>query len=85
MPSALAKVALPFSFDGSAPGRLARSAKEIERSVPWPGVDQAAAYADAGVTMFTVGVSGPDYDLAPLVEAIGWRDENSPPPLSGLA
>ena len=34
MPSALVKVALAFSFDGSAPGRLARSAKLIERSVP---------------------------------------------------
>ena len=60
---------------------IGRHASEIERSVPWPGVDQAAAYADAGVTLFTVGASGPDYDLAPLIEAIGWRDENSPPPL----
>ncbi|CCW10174.1 LLM class F420-dependent oxidoreductase [Rhodococcus aetherivorans] len=62
-----------------------RSPNEVERSVPWPGTAHAAAFVDAGVTLFTVGVGGPDYDLSGLLEAIGWRDENSAPPLSGLA
>src|SRR3954452_9609162 len=30
----MVKVALAFSFDGSTPGRLARSANQIARSVP---------------------------------------------------
>ncbi|WP_068158719.1 LLM class F420-dependent oxidoreductase [Rhodococcus phenolicus] len=64
---------------------IGRHAPDIERSVPWPGLDDAADFAAAGVSLFTVGIGGPDYDLAPLVEAVGWRDENSPPPLSGLA
>lgn len=64
---------------------VGRSPSEIERSAPWPGLEHAAAYAEAGITLFTVGVGGPDYDLAQLVEAIEWRDENSPPPVTGLA
>src|SRR4030081_3347316 len=34
VPSAAGKVALAFNFEGSTPGRLARSAKLTERSVP---------------------------------------------------
>ncbi len=64
---------------------VGRSPNQIERSVPWRGTGNAAPLVEAGVTLFTVGVSGPDYDLTDLVEAIGWRDENSAPPLSGLA
>ena len=64
---------------------MGRSPSEIERSTSWPGLEHAAAYVDEGISLFTVGIGGPDYDLAPLIEAIGWRDENSPPPLSGLA
>jgi probable F420-dependent oxidoreductase len=64
---------------------VGRSPNEIERSKPWPGAGKAASYVDAGTTLFTVATGGPDYDLAPLIEAIGWRDENSAPPLSGLA
>ena len=62
-----------------------RSPDSIQHSTSWPGVDDAAAHVDAGVTLFTVGVGGPDYDLGTLKEAIAWRDENTPPPLSGLA
>ncbi|MGV9862712.1 LLM class F420-dependent oxidoreductase [Rhodococcus koreensis] len=62
-----------------------RSPESIQHSTSWPGVDDAAAHVDAGVTLFTVGVGGPDYDLGTLKEAIAWRDENTPPPLSGLA
>lgn len=48
----------------------------IERSV---GIspkrfDRADAYVDAGVGLFTVGVDGPDFDLAPVRELVSWRD-----------
>ncbi|MFH5208799.1 hypothetical protein ACHIPZ_11405 [Antrihabitans sp. NCIMB 15449] len=36
---------------------------QIERSVAWPGVDKAQAFVDAGVSLFTVGTSGPKYKL----------------------
>jgi hypothetical protein len=29
---------------------------------------------DLGVSLFTLGISGPDYDLDPLREWISWRD-----------
>lgn len=48
----------------------------IERSV---GIspkrfDRADAYLDAGVGLFTVGVDGPDFDLAPVRDLLSWRD-----------
>ncbi|RMI33998.1 LLM class F420-dependent oxidoreductase [Nocardia stercoris] len=57
----------------------------IERSVQWPGAEAAGALAAAGVTLFTVGVGGPDYDLSAVVEAIGWRDDYNPEPVTGIA
>jgi probable F420-dependent oxidoreductase len=47
----------------------------IERSVQFPGPDRAPALLAAGVTLFTVGIGGPDYDLGRLADAIRWRDE----------
>ncbi|WP_167478737.1 LLM class F420-dependent oxidoreductase [Nocardia arthritidis] len=58
---------------------------KIERSVQWPGADRALKLHEAGVSLFTVGVSGPDYDLAEVREAIRWRDEVNPEPVNGLA
>jgi probable F420-dependent oxidoreductase len=46
----------------------------IERSTSWQGVDAAQPLVDAGVTLFTVGTSGPDYDLTEVREALSWRD-----------
>lgn len=46
----------------------------IERSVHWPGVENAPAFLAAGVTLFTIGVSGPDYDLSEVARAVRWRD-----------
>ncbi|GGN98268.1 LLM class F420-dependent oxidoreductase [Nocardia rhizosphaerihabitans] len=60
-------------------------ASRIERSVPWPGRAKADALHTAGVTLFTVGVSGPDYDLTTVEQAIEWRDDVNPEPLEGLA
>ncbi|WP_054815325.1 LLM class F420-dependent oxidoreductase [Nocardia arizonensis] len=57
----------------------------IERSVPWPGVGQAAEFVRAGVTTFTVGVSGPAYDLSAVERAVAWRDEFNPEPVAGIA
>lgn len=62
----------------SDPGR-------IERSVAWPGAAAAPGYVEAGATQFTVGSSGPDYDLSQLKAAIAWRDEVNPEPVSGIA
>ncbi|GAA5103167.1 LLM class F420-dependent oxidoreductase [Nocardia iowensis] len=58
---------------------------QIERSVPWPGIEKAPAFVDAGVSLFTVGVSGPGYDLSEVEQAVRWRDEVNPEPVSGLA
>lgn len=63
---------------GREPGR-------IERSVPWPGPDIAQDFLDAGVTLFTVGVGGPDYDLSTVLEALRWRADLMPEPIEGLA
>lgn len=62
-----------------------RNPATVEHSVPWSGADNAAELVADGVTLFTVGVSGPDYDLSTLTEAIAWRDDNTAPALSGLA
>ncbi|RJO76865.1 LLM class F420-dependent oxidoreductase [Nocardia panacis] len=59
--------------------------RDIERSSQWPGLEKAREYLDAGVTLFTVGTSGPDYDLSTVLEAIRWRDEVNPEPVRGLA
>ncbi|MFE3546466.1 LLM class F420-dependent oxidoreductase [Nocardia sp. NPDC059177] len=57
----------------------------IERSVAWQGRAAANELHAAGVTLFTVGVSGPDYDLTTLRQAVDWRDEVNPELLEGLA
>jgi probable F420-dependent oxidoreductase len=57
----------------------------IERSVSWPGAQDAPTLVAAGVTLFTVGTDGPDYDLSLVEEAIRWRDEFNPEPVAGIA
>ena len=37
-------------------------------------LDYADALHDAGVRLFTFGLSGPDYDLRPVREWLAWRD-----------
>ena len=57
--------------------KVGRDRSEIEVSV---GVDNTAALADAdklveaGVTEFTIGVNGPEYDLSILDPWLAWRD-----------
>jgi probable F420-dependent oxidoreductase len=55
---------------------VGRDATRIERSAGVshaPG-EVADAMVAAGVTLFTVGVSGPDYDLSPVEDWVRWRD-----------
>ena len=56
---------------------VGRDPAEIERStgVQQPPEQVADALLDAGVTLFTVGAGGPDYDLGLLQQWIAWRDE----------
>jgi probable F420-dependent oxidoreductase len=59
---------------GDAVGR--DTATLVERSVEPHGTpdESAAALLAAGATLFTIGVSGPDYDLTRLQKWIAWRD-----------
>ncbi|MFL6079633.1 MAG: LLM class F420-dependent oxidoreductase [Ornithinibacter sp.] len=66
--------------------KIGRDPAEIERSSgvsPKPGRlpedvgDYAAgaeALHDVGTRLFTVGLSGPDYDLGPVRDLVAWRD-----------
>jgi len=53
-----------------------RDPAEIERSVGVRGEpdETGPAYLEAGASLFTVGVSGPDYDLSALRNWVRWRD-----------
>jgi probable F420-dependent oxidoreductase len=56
---------------------LGRDPAEIERSVGTRGgaaAEVAQPLLDAGATLFTVAVGGPDYDLTMLKAWISWRD-----------
>lgn len=58
---------------------VGRDVREIEVSNELARRDEADADAllAAGVTLFTVALSGPDYDLAPIRRWLAWRDANS--------
>jgi probable F420-dependent oxidoreductase len=63
---------------------VGRDPAEIEISAgvggPMPDLDPAdlgPKFRALGVSLFTVGVGGPDYDLAPLRRWIAWRDNLS--------
>ena len=55
---------------------VGRDPAEIELSTAAQGKpgDSGRQLLDLGVTLFTVGVGGPDYDLSDLREWITWRD-----------
>jgi probable F420-dependent oxidoreductase len=59
---------------GAAVGR--DTAKLVERSVQAQGSPEETgeALVAAGATLFTVGVTGPDYDLSTAERWIAWRD-----------
>jgi probable F420-dependent oxidoreductase len=58
---------------------IGRDPDEIERSigVNRPPAEVADALVAAGATLFTVGSSGPHYDLGLLKEWIAWRDSHA--------
>ncbi|MDP9093792.1 MAG: LLM class F420-dependent oxidoreductase [Actinomycetota bacterium] len=58
---------------------LGRDPSEIQRSVGTPDGDPAAVAApllEAGATLFTVGLGGPEYDLSKLKAWVSWRDRS---------
>ena len=69
--------------------RIGRDPAEIERSSgvsPTPGrlPEDVADYAggaqalyDVGTRLFTVGLSGPDYDRGPVRDLVAWRDSHA--------
>ena len=55
--------------------KVGRDPAHIERSCGGADVsDHLDELADAGVTLLTISIDGPDYDLGPLREAVAWRD-----------
>ncbi|HWK91362.1 MAG TPA: LLM class F420-dependent oxidoreductase [Luteimicrobium sp.] len=60
---------------GEAVGRdtatLVERSVEVSRHTP---AEVADAFVAGGATLFTVGVSGPDYDLSRVQEWVAWRD-----------
>jgi hypothetical protein len=56
---------------------VGRDPAEIERSVGVRDVpdELGPQLLDVGITLFTVGVGGPDYDLSLLRSWIDWRDK----------
>jgi probable F420-dependent oxidoreductase len=57
--------------EGTDPAAIERSA-----GVSPTKVDEADDYLEAGITQFTIGLSGPDYDLSPLTDWIAFRDSH---------
>jgi hypothetical protein len=55
---------------------VGRDPAEIERSIAVQrGPDEIAEpLAEAGVTLFTIGVNGPEHDLALAAKWVAWRD-----------
>jgi probable F420-dependent oxidoreductase len=56
-----------------------RDVGEIEVSTELRSRSEADAdeQRELGVTMFTLGISGPDYDLAPVRKWLAWRDRQN--------
>ncbi|HEX4443229.1 MAG TPA: LLM class F420-dependent oxidoreductase [Galbitalea sp.] len=55
---------------------VGRDIGEIEISTELRSITEAEANAhlELGASMFTLGISGPDYDMAPVRKWIAWRD-----------
>ena len=59
---------------GAAVGRDTATLVERSVAVGAPPSGVADALVAAGVTLFTVGASGPDYDLSLVEQWVAWRD-----------
>ena len=58
---------------GAAVGRDV-SEIEISNELRSSSQEEAEAMLEAGVTLFTLGISGPEYDLEPVKRWLKWRD-----------
>jgi probable F420-dependent oxidoreductase len=58
---------------------VGRDPTEIERSTALPrgGAASAEALLKLGVSLFTIGISGPDYDLSAVPQWINWRNAHN--------
>jgi len=58
---------------------IGRDPDLIERStaIPAGGVSDADALVDLGVTLFTIGLSGPEYDMSSVPSWLEWRDRHN--------
>jgi probable F420-dependent oxidoreductase len=58
---------------------VGRNVGEIEVSVEVGrrSTAQADEYRAVGASLFTIGITGPDYDLSRITEWIAWRDESN--------
>jgi probable F420-dependent oxidoreductase len=58
---------------------VGRDVSEIEISVEQRGSapDSVEPLLDLGATLFTIGLSGPDYDVAKVRDWVAWRDEQN--------
>jgi probable F420-dependent oxidoreductase len=61
---------------GAAVGRDT-SEIEISTEVAKRSVAEVDEQFELGATLFTVGISGPDYDLAPVRDWLAWRDSKN--------
>jgi probable F420-dependent oxidoreductase len=59
---------------GESVGRDAGSLIERSVAVSAPPEEVAGPLIEAGVTLFTIGTSGPDYDLSLVERWVAWRD-----------
>ena len=59
--------------------KINRDPNAIARSIgiKTENLDQADEFAALGVTEFTLGVTGPDMDLAPVQRWLEWRDSHN--------
>ena len=62
--------------------KVGRDPDEIERSggfaqAPPTDPAQLDAYVEAGITQFTLGLNGPDYDMGLVREYVAYRDERN--------
>jgi len=59
--------------------KAGRDSGEIERSSGIPGdadiAERASELYAVGTRLFTLGVGGPGYDLAPIRDLVAWRDD----------
>jgi probable F420-dependent oxidoreductase len=70
----LARKSAILDEHGVAVGRDTATLVERSVGVSAPPSEQSPALLEAGATLFTVGTSGPDYDLSLAKQWVDWRD-----------